>query len=292
MTAFTATHAALAAARSFLFVPADRPERIPKALASGADAVIVDLEDAVAPEAKAAARVQFAAAFRALDATARARLLVRLNAVGTPWQADDLALAAALVPEGLAAVVCPKAESAEALHRAAEQLGKACALVPLVESAAGLAAIEALAACPQVLRLAFGHLDFQADLGLACGPDETELVPVRLALVLASRRAELAAPIDGVSPGTEEFTQLAADAARALRGGFGAKLCIHPAQVAVVHAAFTPSAAEVAWAERVRAGFAQAQGGVFRLDGRMVDAPVVRLAERTLARAKAAQPSG
>lgn len=287
-SALASSHAALASARSFLFVPADRPERLPKALASGADAVIADLEDAVAPDAKAAARRHFCEALRACDAGQRSRLLLRINADGTPWQAEDLALAAALVAEGLSAVVCPKAESHDALRLAAQQLGARCALVPLIESAAGLAALDAIAASPQVLRLAFGHLDFQADVGLACEPDETELVPVRLALVLASRRAELAQPIDGVSPGTDDLARLAADAARARRGGFGAKLCIHPAQVATVHAAFTPSAAERDWAERVVAGFAAAQGGVFRLDGRMVDAPVVRLAERTLARVRSA----
>jgi citrate lyase subunit beta/citryl-CoA lyase len=108
-------------------------------------------------------------------------------------------------------------------------------------------------------------------------------VPVRLALVLASRRAALPAPVDGISPGTQDTVQLASDAARGRRGGFGGKLCIHPAQVAVVNAAFTPSAGEIDWAQRVVAGFAAAGGGVFSLDGRMVDAPVMLLAQRTLA---------
>ena len=157
------------------------------------------------------------------------------------------------------------------------------ATVPLVESAEGVAALDTMARAPQVLRLAFGHLDFQADAGLACGVDESELVPVRLALVLASRRAALPAPVDGVSPGTQDTVQLASDAARGRRGGFGGKLCIHPAQVMVVNAAFTPSAAEIDWAQRVVTGFAAAGGGVFSLDGRMVDAPVLLLAQRTLA---------
>lgn len=277
-----ATHA-LAAARSFLFVPANRPERYAKALASGADAVIIDLEDAVPPADKAAARRQLTEGLRGLPAQERGRVLVRINAAGTPWHAEDAAQLQVLVALGLAGVVVPKAESADILRHIAAIVGASCAVFPLVESAAGLAAVDLLAACPQVPRLMFGNLDFQADLGLACGPDEAELIPVRLALVLASRRAGLAAPVDGVTPGTQDMAQLQADVARSRRGGFGAKLCIHPAQVAAVHAAFTPSAAELDWAGRVLAGFAEAGEGVFSLDGRMVDAPVVRLAQRMLA---------
>jgi len=281
LSALTTT--TLASACSFLFVPANRPERYAKALASGADLVIVDLEDAVAPADKPAARQALVQAVAGLDAAQRGRLLVRINAAGTPWHADDLANLRGLVTHGLLAVMVPKAESAAALARVTAAVGPACALLPLIESVAGLDAIDALAACPQVLRLGFGHLDFQADAGLVCCPDEIELVPVRLALVLASRRAALAAPVDGISPGTQDTAQVAFDAARSRRGGFGGKLCIHPAQVAVVNAAFAPSAAELDWARRVQSAFEAAGGGVFSLDGRMVDAPVLRLAQRTLA---------
>ena len=272
----------LARARSFLFVPATRPERFSKALASGADAVIIDLEDAVAPADKEAARQALSPAMLALDPAQRGRLLVRINAAGTPWHAGDLSSLREWVTRGLGAVMVPKAESVAGLAHVARAAGP-CALLPLIESVAGLDAANALAASPQVLRLAFGHLDFQADAGLACGADESELVPVRLALVLASRRAALPAAVDGVSPGTQDTAQLASDAARGRRGGFGGKLCIHPAQVAVVNVAFTPSAAEIDWAQRVVTGFAAAGGGVFSLDGRMVDAPVLLLAQRTLA---------
>lgn len=272
----------LAAARSFLFVPANRPERFPKALVSGADAVIIDLEDAVAPSDKPAARGQLADAFCQFTAAERMRLVVRMNASGTSWHDDDLRLLQQLAAQGLAGVMVPKAETVAGLQRVMHAVGPPCALLPLVESVAGLDAVNALAAAPQVLRLAFGNLDFQADLGLACGPDEAELAPVRLALVLAARRAGLPAPVDGVTPGTQDSAQLQADAARSQRGGFGAKLCIHPAQVAGVNAAFAPGSAELAWALRVVATFEAAGGGVFRLDGRMVDAPVVRLAQRTL----------
>lgn len=286
-----ATHAALALARTFLFVPADRPERHARALATGAGGVIVDLEDAVAPERKVAAREQLRASVGALPAVERARLLVRINSHGTPWHDDDRALVGELAAKSLiAGVMLPKAERAADLHRLAADIGPKGVLVALIESAAGLEAAAELAAAPQVLRLAFGNLDFQADLGLACDASEAELVPVRLALVLASRRAGLAAPIDGVTPDWRDAERLAADTARARRGGFGAKLCIHPDQVAPVHAALGPSSDELAWARRVLDATQAAGGGVVSLDGRMVDAPVVRLAERLLALGAQAAP--
>lgn len=277
---------ALVAARSFLFVPANRPERFAKALSSGADAVIIDLEDAVAPTEKLGARQQLATAFGGFTSSDRARLVVRVNASGTPWFEEDLKFLQSLVAQGLRAVMLPKAESAVVLEQLAQSLGSSCALFPLVESLAGLDAVDALANAPQVLRLAFGNLDFQADLGLACAADEAELLPVRLALVMAARRAGLAPAIDGVTANIKDEIRLQRDVARSRRGGFGAKLCIHPAQVASVNAAFAPSAAELEWARRVLAAFEAAGGGVFSLDGRMVDAPVLRLAQRTLAQGR------
>ena len=272
----------IAQARSFLFVPAVRPDRVAKALASGADAVIIDLEDAVDPGEKEAARHALAGAFGALDAPRRARLLVRVNAAGTPWFAGDVALVNELAAQGLAGVTVPKAESAAALATFAPALG----LLPLVESVNGHAAALELARAPRVVRLAFGNLDFQADAGMACdGADEPELLPVRLDLVLASRRAGIAPPVDGVVASTGDAALITAAAHRARRLGFGGKLCIHPDQVAPVHAAFTPDPAQLDWARRVLAA-ARTQGGAFRLDGRMVDAPVIRLAQRVVAAAR------
>ena len=279
---------ALALARTFLFVPADRPERYARALATGAGGVIVDLEDAVAPDAKVAARTQLAQGLDALPAEDRGRMLVRVNACGTPWHDEDRGLMTALAAQGLGGVVLPKAERVRDVAAMAAAIGADGVVVPLIESAAGLAALDAIAAAPQVLRLAFGHLDFQADLGMACDAQEAELVPVRLAIVLASRRARLAAPIDGVSPDWRDLERLESDARRARRGGFGAKLCIHPTQVAPVHAALGPSSDEVAWAHRVREAAQGARGGVVSVDGKMIDAPIVKLAERLIA--LAAQP--
>ena len=281
-----ADHDKLALARSFLFVPATRPERYAKALVSGADAVIIDLEDAVAAQEKKGARDQLARAFEQLGAAERARTVVRMNASGTPWFDDDLVFLAGLVGQGLPAVMLPKAESALVLQQLAQALGPDCALLPLVESLAGWDGVDALAAAPQVLRLAFGHLDFQADVGMAAGADEVELVPVRLAVVLAARRAGLAAPIDGVTAAIRDAERLQEDAARSRRFGFGAKMCIHPEQIALVNAAFSPSAAELDWAHRVLAAVEAAGGGVVSLDGRMVDGPVVRSAQRTLAQGR------
>jgi citrate lyase subunit beta/citryl-CoA lyase len=266
-----------------LFVPATRPERYAKALASGADAVIIDLEDAVAAQEKKGARDQLASAFEQLGVPERARTVVRLNASGTPWFDDDLVFLAGLVGQGLPAVMLPKADSALVLRQLAQALGAGCALLPLVESLAGWDVVDALAAAPQVLRLAFGHLDFQADVGMAAGADETELVPVRLAVVLAARRAGLAAPIDGVTVAIQDMERLQEDVARSRRFGFGAKMCIHPEQIALVNSVFSPSAAELEWARRVLAAVEAAGGGVVSLEGRMVDGPVVRLAQRTLA---------
>lgn len=274
---------AISLARSFLFVPANRPERFAKALASGAGAVIIDLEDAVAPDAKPAARAQLAQAWAGFTGPEQARLVVRVNAAGTPWHLEDLQLMANLAAEGLGGVVLPKAEAPDMLRTLAAHTGDTCALLPMVETAAGLAAIDALAGCPRVCRLVFGNLDFQADVGMACGPDEAELAPVRLALVLASRRAGLAAPVDGVTAALHDSDQLRRDTARSRRFGFGARLCIHPAQVAVVNAGLGPSAQEVDWALRVLAHQQHTGEGVFTLDERMVDAPVLKLAQRTLA---------
>lgn len=269
---------------SFLFVPATQPERLPKALASGADLVIADWEDAVAPADKERARTALGDALTALPAPQRARLLVRINSEATPWFAADLQALAQLTAQGLAGAVVPKAERAQTLQAVAQAAGPQAALVPLVESVAGLAAADALAAAPQVARLAFGHLDFQVDAGMACAEDEQELLPVRMALVLASRRAGLAAPIDGVTVDTRNPERMGRDAERARRMGFGGKLCIHPAQVPVLHAAFDPDEAAVTHAQRVRQALEQAGGGVCVLDGRMVDAPVLAQAEQTLLR--------
>lgn len=273
----------LARARSLLFVPGHRPERFDKALASGADAVILDLEDAVAPQDKTTAREQVLAYLRGATPAQRERLLLRINAADTADHTEDLHLVHTLQGSPPAGVVLPKAAATGPLAALAQAAGPGVALLPLIESAEGWAQADALARASGVLRLVFGHLDFQLDMGMAAGADQAELTPVRLALVAASRRAGLATPVDGVTPDVADAVACDTDTQRARRLGFGARLCIHPSQVALVHAALAPGPAERAWAQRVLAANDQAQGAVFQLEGRMVDAPVLALARRLLA---------
>lgn len=273
MTASSVNHA-----RSLLFVPATKPERFAKALDSGADCIIIDLEDAVAEGSKDGARAQLAQHLPQLSADQRARTVVRINAAGTPWHEADLALLRQWTGQGVA-VMCSKSEEPAALHGVAQVLGEGANIVALVESLAGLDALDLIARVPQVVRLAFGHLDFQLDLGMRASVEEPELAFARNALVAASRRARLPAPIDGVTTDTGSAERLAADARRARAFGFGGKLCIHPAQVAGVNEALGHSEAEQAWALRVLEEAARRGGEVFSLDGRMVDLPVIRAAE-------------
>jgi citrate lyase subunit beta/citryl-CoA lyase len=261
---------------SLLFVPASRPERFHKALGSGADAVIVDLEDAVAPADKDAARAALAAW---LDPAHP--VLVRINAADTPWFAADLEL---LARPGVSAVVLPKAEHPDDVV-VASRAGGGLAVLPLIESALGFEQRRALARADRVERLIFGHIDFQADLNMRA--TEEELLPFRTALVLASRLAGIAAPIDGVCTAIDDAELLQADALRARRLGFGGKLCIHPRQVAVVNRCFAPSAEEVAWAQRVIAADTASGGAAVAVDGKMVDRPVVLRAQAILVEAQA-----
>lgn len=262
--------------RSLLFVPGSRPERFDKALAAGASAVIIDLEDAVAPPDKDAARAALAGWLRPDHA-----VIVRINSVDTAWFEQDLALCG--MP-GVAAVMVPKAERADTL--AAVTAAGARGLLPLVESAAGLAALAALAGAPGVLRLAFGAIDLQVDLGLK-DATEDELGPFRLQLVLASRLAGIAAPVDGVSVAIDDEDRLRADVQRARRLGFGGKLCIHPKQVGAVNRGLAPGEAELDWARRVLAAAAVSGGAAVAVDGKMVDKPVLLRAQALLREAAA-----
>jgi len=277
-----------AAPRTYLFVPGDRPERFAKALASGADAVVLDLEDAVAPPSKAAARDAVARAVAAVATAAEqgARFVVRLNAEATPWFEDDLrALAAA----GARTLMLPKAERPDTVARvraagAAGLAAEGFAVLALIESARGVQGAEALAACDGVTRLVFGTLDYALDLDLEVtahpshGQAGLDVAASRIAI--ASRAAGLAAPVAGVTTALDDEAALLADWARARAHGYGAKLCIHPRQVAPIHRALMPTAEELAWAERVLAAAAAAAGAAVQLDGRMVDQPVIERARR------------
>lgn len=266
--------------RTYLFVPGNRPERFAKALASGADAVVLDLEDAVAADAKGAAREAIAAWAEAAAPAERERIVVRINDAVSAAFAADLRL---LQATGLKRVMLPKAESPQQVEALTDAMPGAQVLA-LIESAVGLARVEAVAAAAGVTRLVFGTLDFAFDLDLDISERSDGLAYAASRIVLASRLAGLAAPVAGVTPQLDDEARLLADLAEARRHGFGAKLCIHPRQVAPIHAALAPGAEAVEWARRVIAAEA-ASPGAAKLDGRMVDRPVVLQAQRTLQRA-------
>jgi len=266
-------------ARTYLFVPGDRPERFAKALAAGADAVVLDLEDAVAPANKAAARAAIATWSRQAAPAERVRTVVRINDAQSDAFAEDLRL---LRDAGLLAVMLPKAESA-AQVRAVRAAMPDAQVLALIESAAGVAAVGDVAGADGVARLVFGTLDYALDLDLDIADAPDGLVHAAGALAIASRVAGLSTPVAGVTPQLDDAQRLLADLAWARRHGFGAKLCIHPRQVAPIHAALAPSAEAIDWARRVLAAEA-ASPGAAQLDGRMIDRPVVLQARRTLQR--------
>jgi len=265
-------------ARSYLFVPGDRPDRYGKALAAGADAVIIDLEDAVAAEAKAGARASLLAWAHA-DRGAAGSVYVRINGAGTPDFVADLA---AVRDAAIAGVVLSKVEEARQVA-SVRALIPAARVIALIESARGIDAVDAVCAAPGVERLGFGALDYANDLGLE-GDPEPGLAYAESRMAVASRVAGIAAPIAGVTTALDDAERLQRDLARSRGLGFGAKLCIHPRQVAIVNAAFRPSAAEVDWARRVEAAVASGAGAV-QVDGRMVDRPVILRARDILDRA-------
>lgn len=263
--------------RSFLFVPGMRPERFGKALACGADTVIVDLEDAVAEADKAEARAHVSQAASAFAASAT-RVLLRINGFGTPWFDDDLALLSA---GGIDGIVLPKAECATALLEVTRATDKP--ILPIIESALGVWQVIDVAQAPGVERLIFGSVDYELDLD--CAGSWDALLYARSRIVLASRVAALLPPVDGVTVTLDDTAQLAADASRARQLGFGGKLCIHPKQIAQVNASFSPGEEELAQARKLVEAFERAGGGAVSVDGRMVDLPVLLKARRQLAMA-------
>ena len=250
-----------------LFVPGDRPERFGNAAARGADAALVDLEDAVAPARKAAAREAAREAFAGgLDAC------LRINHPTTEFGRADLAAFAGLHPR---AILVPKVETAEEVG----EIPIGAPLIALIESVRGLRNIDAIAAEPSVIALGFGAFDLCAELGAQPTPEI--LGPYRSAVVCAARLAKKAA-LDAPFLGIGDETGLRDDARRAVAYGFDGKLAIHPSHVGPLREAFTPSADEVRHARAILE--AVERGGVAVVDGKMVDPPLVASARRTLSR--------
>jgi len=270
--------------RSLLFVPADRPDRYARALESGADAICLDLEDAVAPDAKEDAR---RAALEALAGpNDRAAVLsLRINEIGSAFGRLDVQ---ALCDAGRApaALLLPKVRAPDEVRQLRDLLASrqlAPRIIPLIETADGLArAMEIAGAADTVDALLFGGADLSAELGCALAWEP--LLYARSRIVHAAATAGIPA-IDMPRLSIDDSDGLSQECTRARALGFAGKAAIHPAQIAPIHAAFTPSAAEIEWAERVLRA-ADAGHGVVVLNGRMIDAAVVRAARRTIALAQ------
>ena len=276
--------------RSFLFAPGNHARRVEKALSLDADAVILDLEDAVAAAEKRATRNAVVAAL----ARPRRRLLyVRVNAADTEFCYGDLL---AVVRPGLDGVILPKVESAAGLaaidwllaqlEREQGLALRSIDLVPIVETARGLGRIDRiLAAGTRVKRVAFGAGDFTLDVNMTWTRRETELGYPRIRIVTASRAAAIEPPLDTVWVDLADQQGLEASARTALELGFQGKMCIHPNQIPVVNRVFTPSEAEIAHAERVVDAFARAEregSAALQVDGKFIDYPIVYRARRVL----------
>jgi citrate lyase subunit beta / citryl-CoA lyase len=281
--------------RSFLFAPGNHARRVEKALSLDADAVILDLEDAVAVTEKPAARQSVAAA---LGRPRRGWLYVRVNAADTDFCYADLV---AVVRPGLDGVILPKVESPAALATIEWLLGQlerehnlpqgAADLIPIIETARGLDRLGAiLAAATRVRRVAFGAGDFTLDVNMNWSRAETELAHARSAIVTASRASDFEAPLDTVWVDLADREGLEASARTALGFGFQGKMCIHPDQITVVNRVFTPTDAEIAFAERVAGAFAKAEAegsAAIQLNGKFIDYPIVYRAQRVLQRVAA-----
>lgn len=263
--------------RSWLFVAGNRPDRFREAVASGADAVILDLEDLVPASEKAAAR---AAVAKALDDFPG--ICIRVNGRDTPWHVDDVR--AVVSHPNIVGLVIPKTTDADTLTAVAARPG--LALLPMIESANAFPALDAIASAAGVDRLMLGAFDLRLDLGVDGASDGDgdgdELQYFRSRLVLASRLANIAAPIDGATATIDDAALLLRVARTSKRRGFGGKLCIHARQIAPVNAGFAYTAEETAWARRVVEAVRASGGGSVEVDGKMVERPMQLKADRIL----------
>jgi citrate lyase beta subunit len=283
--------------RALLFMPGDDRRKIEKGASLGADSIIMDLEDGVALSQKAAARSTAAAALRELQ-FGRTEKLVRLNAVSSPFWQDDIGETIAAMPDGY---VLPKVESPDDVRMISSVVTAAEArygwpegsirLLAIIETARGVVNLREIAESdPHLDALIFGAEDLAGDIGATRTPDGWEVFYARSAVVIHAKAASLQA-IDTPFVDLNDMAALTADAHRALVMGYTGKLAIHPRQVEPIQQAFTPTAEEITRAKRLMDAHAahQAAGsGVFELDGKMVDMPMVRAAESMLARARAA----
>lgn len=269
-------------ARSHLYVPGDRADLLAKAFTRGADALIVDLEDAVAPAAKRAARDTVTEWLEGLG-TPPVPVWVRINA-GNERAADVEAVAALASLTGLCVAKTDARSELVELDRELTLRKSAARLAPLIESARGVLAAPEIAAAPRVALLHLGEIDVAADAALSPGPDAPELLFARSQVVFASRAARIQAPVAPVSAELGDPARYRATTAALKRLGFFGRACIHPGQVTIANELFTPTEAELRWAHGLLEQFTDAASGVFRdSDGNMVDEAVVRRARHIAA---------
>lgn len=264
-----------------LFVPGSRPERFHKADASTADAVILDLEDAVAPADKDRARDAILAHASGL----KSLVIVRINAPGTNWNEADLDAVNRL---DKVSIMLPKAERSEDIANIAKRTRRHFPVIAQVESAIGLAHLPEILCAENLVMVAFGSLDFSLDLG--CAHERLPLLAARSELVWRSRAARRLPPLDGVTTNLENPTVMEDDASHAAELGFGGKLAIHPKQIEPIVKAFRPSEKAIVWARNTLG--AASSGEALRIDGEMVDRPVIERARKILSYSEAGRRDG
>ncbi|NYZ16143.1 CoA ester lyase [Azospirillum sp. RWY-5-1] len=281
--------------RSFLFVPGDSPRKFARARQTAADALILDLEDAVAADAKPQARLDTAAMLA--EERGQQRLFVRVNAFDTGLTATDLAAVMPHAPDGIALPKCSGPEQVQRLDHMLEALeaahgrepGSTLILAIATETAESLFGLGRYKGCsPRLWALMWGAEDLCASLGATTNRDGDRLLDsFRLArtLCLAGAAAAGVVAVDTVATTLDDLEAVAREAREARRDGFQAKMVIHPKHVDVVNAAFRPSDRDIAWATRIVEAFEAGTTGVVRLDGQMIDKPHLRAAEKILASA-------
>lgn len=262
-------------ARSYLFVPANRVERFKKALNTAADAIIIDLEDAVPVDLKVSARQ---ALKDWLSANPQHEIMIRTNSRHTEWFKDDIELAEY---SNVRAIVLPKTETPEDIL--AISSARKIETYALIETPLGFSNIRSIAQTESVQALMFGSIDFQLEMNMQGG--YSELLSFRNEFVLASKLAGLDAPIDGVTVDFKDEKLVQIETQQAKNLGFSGKLCIHPNQVNIVNQAFSPTDEETQWAKNVLDAVKKAQGQAISLDGKMIDLPVILRAEKILKQA-------
>ncbi|MCX2698556.1 HpcH/HpaI aldolase/citrate lyase family protein [Ochrobactrum chromiisoli] len=258
-----------------LFVPGSRSDRFEKADTSGADSVILDLEDAVAPKDKDEARH----AIVAKVADFQSPVIIRINAADTPWHDADVSAVSGL--HG-ATIMLPKAERPETIRQLVGKIGIDKPVIALIETAVGLLNLSEILQTNGVVLAAFGSVDFALDVG--CEHDRMALASARSEIVWRSRAARLLPPLDGVCTSIKDREACVDECEYAVKLGFGGKLAIHPSQIDTIFKSFKPSDSAIRWSKHVLS--LEQSGGAKQIDGEMIDRPLVERARRVLERAK------